>query len=78
MSHELFIDVTAEQQEIVAGGASLLDFETYFKSFSKSVETIGGVAGVSNGSASVIGASGVSKLVETFTLSGNTFTALVG
>jgi hypothetical protein len=78
MSHELFIDVTAEQQEIVAGGASLLDLETFFKSYSKTIETIGPVAATSGPSGSTVASAGIGKLIETFTESGNFFTAIVG
>ncbi|MEH2301173.1 MAG: CTB family bacteriocin [Nostoc sp.] len=63
MSDNLFIDVTEEQQESVAGGVEVLSLETFYKRVSQVSESIGPVAASSGPTGSSIVSFGVSKSV---------------
>ncbi|MEH2142340.1 CTB family bacteriocin [Nostoc sp.] len=60
MSHNLFIDVTEEQQESVAGGVEFLNLETLYTHVSTLSQTIGPVAATSGPNGSSVGSLGVS------------------
>ncbi|MEH2338098.1 CTB family bacteriocin [Nostoc sp.] len=77
MSHELFTDLSAEQQEVVAGGLALIDFSTVYSSLFHQTESIAPVGSMSGPGGSVISAGGVQKTIRQTIETGSFFTALV-
>ncbi|MEH2467436.1 CTB family bacteriocin [Nostoc sp.] len=77
MSHELFSDLSAEQQEVVAGGAAVIDFSTLYSSLFHQTESIGQVAGASGPGGSILGSGGVQKTTLSTILTGTSFLAAV-
>ncbi|MEH2142339.1 CTB family bacteriocin [Nostoc sp.] len=61
MSHELFTDLSAEQQEVVAGGAEVINLGTLYNKFSLLSVAIGPVAASSGPNGSSVISTGVSK-----------------
>ncbi|BAZ50658.1 hypothetical protein NIES4103_32750 [Nostoc sp. NIES-4103] len=77
MLHELFTDLSAEQQEVVAGGLSTLDFSTlYAKTFQQS-ETISPVGSTSGLGGSSLFAGGVQKIMQEAIQTASSFSAVV-
>jgi hypothetical protein len=77
MAHELFIDVTAEQQEVVAGGVSSLLFATMYASLLQQSEVILPASGTSGASASSLLAGGIQKSMLATVQTGTMYTAVV-
>ncbi|MBD2298260.1 hypothetical protein H6G80_09030 [Nostoc sp. FACHB-87] len=78
MSHELFTDLSVEQQAIVAGGVGVLDFSTAYSKFFSQTEVIGPVGSTSGLGGSSIVAGGVQKTTIEAIQTGTYFKALVG
>lgn len=76
MSHELFINVTEEQQEIVAGGASLTTL-TAFEAFFETISTIGPSVSTSGPGGSTAISGGVSTSLESLITTLSNVTAVV-
>ncbi|MEH2301171.1 MAG: CTB family bacteriocin [Nostoc sp.] len=77
MSHELFSDLSAEQQEVVAGGAAVIDFSTVYSSLFHQTETISPVLSASGVGGSNILAGGVQKTIMSSILTGTSYFAAV-
>ncbi|MBH8562907.1 CTB family bacteriocin [Nostoc sp. CENA67] len=78
MSHNLFIDVTEEQQEIVAGGVEGITLSTLYNHLYQLSETIGPVAASSGPSGSTIVSGGIQKTIQEVLQTSSIFSALVG
>ncbi|MEH2445756.1 MAG: CTB family bacteriocin [Nostoc sp.] len=77
MSHELFSDLSAEQQEVVAGGAAVINFSTLYSSLFQQTESIGPVASMSGPGGSNILAGGVQKTTLSTIFTGTSYLAAV-
>ncbi|MEH1888289.1 MAG: CTB family bacteriocin [Nostoc sp.] len=77
MSHELFSDLSAEQQEVVAGGAAVIDFSTVYSSLFHQTENILPVGSASGVGGSILGAGGVQKTIRQSIETGSSFLAAV-
>ena len=74
MSHNLFIDVTEEQQEIVAGGAAVFE-DTYYSLLKLKTATISPVYSKSGPGGSSVSGGGVQTLNLELIKSGTSFKA---
>ena len=74
MSHNLFIDVTEEQQEIVAGGAALIE-DTYYSLLKLKTVNISPVYSKSGPGGSSVSGGGVQTLNLELIKSGTSFKA---
>lgn len=78
MSHNLFIDVTEEQQEIVAGGVEGINLSTLYNHLYQLSETIGPVVASSGPGGSTIVSGGVQKTIQEILQTSSLFSGLVG
>ncbi|QSJ14330.1 CTB family bacteriocin [Nostoc sp. UHCC 0702] len=77
MLHELFIDLSAEQQEVVAGGVATLDFSTLYAKAFQQTETISPVGSSSGLGGSILFAGGVQKTIQEAIQTASSFNAIV-
>ncbi|MBH8562906.1 CTB family bacteriocin [Nostoc sp. CENA67] len=77
MLHELFTDLSAEQQEVVAGGLSTLDFSTLYAKAFQQTETISPVGSSSGLGGSSLLAGGVLKTIQEAIQTASSFKAVV-
>ncbi|MEH2338099.1 CTB family bacteriocin [Nostoc sp.] len=77
MSHELFTDLSAEQQEVVAGGAAVINFSTLYSSLFSQTENILPVGSASGVGGSNILAGGVQKTILSTIQTSSSFLAAV-
>lgn len=77
MSHELFINVTEEQQEIVAGGATNITIATAYQLLTSLTETVGPVTASSTPLGSSVLSAGAQKIFNTVLNTASTFQGTV-
>ncbi|MEH2142337.1 CTB family bacteriocin [Nostoc sp.] len=77
MSHELFTDLSAEQQEVVAGGLAAISFDTQYLNLSTKSVTIFPVGSMSGLGGSNILAGGLQKTNLDIIQSSSSFKAIV-
>ncbi|MEI1375454.1 CTB family bacteriocin [Nostoc sp. UHCC 0926] len=76
MSHELFTDLSTEQQESVAGGAAVFE-DTFYSLLKLKTATISPVYSMSGPGGSSVSGGGVQTLSLNLIKSGTSFKALV-